>query len=61
MVEKKRVCKECGTLTLEKECPTCSSKSFVDKYKGRVVILDEQSDIAKRLNIEKKGNYAMKY
>jgi RNA polymerase subunit RPABC4/transcription elongation factor Spt4 len=62
MVDKKKVCKDCGALTAEKVCPICSSKNLADKYKGTVVIFDsENSEVAKRLKIEKSGTYALKY
>jgi len=60
---KKRVCKECGRLIIEeKNCPICKSNQIVDKYKGRVLILDaENSEIAEKINAKENGNYAMKY
>ena len=61
MVDKKKVCKECGALTKEKVCEICKSNNLADKYKGTVVILSEDSEVAKKLNIEKKGMYALKY
>ena len=61
MVVKKKACKECKALTLEKECPICGSKNLAEKYKGNVIVLDAgKSEIAKKLNIEKEGNYALK-
>jgi DNA-directed RNA polymerase subunit E" len=61
MVTKKKACKDCKTITTQKECPQCGSKSLSEKYKGNVIILDEKnSEIAKKLNIEKKGDYALK-
>ncbi len=62
MVEKKKACKECGYLTLEKECPNCGSNQFVEKYKGRVVVLNaKESEIAEKLEIKNNGQFALKY
>ena len=63
MANKKKVCKECGRLA-ENEliCPNCKSKTFLEKYKGRVLIIDaKNSEIAKKIQAEHNGNYAMKY
>lgn len=63
MVIKKRVCKECGRLVKdEKSCPACKSNQIVDKYKGRVLVIDvKNSEIAKKVNAKHNGNYAIKY
>lgn len=62
MIEKKKVCKDCGMLTVEKKCPNCGSQHLMDKYKGRVIVLDEaKSEVAKKLKITQKGAYALKY
>lgn len=61
MVEKKKVCKECGRLNTNNKC-ICGSNSFLEKYKGQVIILNaKQSDIAKKLNILDNGEFALKY
>lgn len=62
MANKKKVCKECGFLTEEKECPNCKSNQLQEKYKGIVYILDaENSNVAEKLNKKNKGIYALKY
>ena len=62
MVEKNKACKECGYLTLEKECPSCKGKVFLEKYKGKVLILDSKnSTVAKKLDIKNNGAFALKY
>lgn len=59
---KDKVCKQCGFLTQESECPNCGSKYFLDKFKGRVLILDPvNSDIAEKLDIKTNGKFALKY
>lgn len=64
MAEKQKVCKECGFINAGsmKKCENCGSNQFVDKYKGRVLVLrGEESEVAKKLNIENNGAYALKY
>lgn len=62
MAEKLKACKECGHLTIEKECPICKNKNFADKYKGNAVILNaKDSIIAQKLDIKNNGKYALKY
>lgn len=55
-------CKECGCITTEKECPNCHNKQFVEKFKGRMYIFDEDhSHIATHLKRPGKGTFAIKY
>ena len=63
MATKNRVCKNCGKLVVEeRECPACKSNQIVDKYKGRVVVMDvKKSEIGKKINAKQNGNYAIKY
>ncbi|MDA3855485.1 MAG: DNA-directed RNA polymerase subunit E'' [Candidatus Woesearchaeota archaeon] len=62
MVNKKKVCKECGFLTEEKNCPNCKSNQLQEKYKGTVYILDaKESEVAKKIDKSNKGIYALKY
>ena len=61
MAIKKRVCKSCGYFTEDKECPLCGSNSFIEKYKGKVVIFEEDSIVAEKLQIKNKGMFAMKF
>ena len=58
---KLKACKECRTIFEGDKCPKCSSQSFSDSWKGRVVVMNpEQSDVAKKLKIEEKGTFAIK-
>ncbi len=59
---KSKACKICKTIfeTGEK-CPKCESKESTESFKGRVVVLNpEKSEIAKKLNLKEKGNFAIK-
>jgi DNA-directed RNA polymerase subunit E" len=42
-------------------CPVCKSTSLSDDWSGYVIVLDpKDSKIAKRLNINQPGKYALK-
>ena len=57
----KKVCKKCKLFVTGSECPLCHSKDFTENWKGKIIILDaERSEIAKKLNIKSKGEYAIK-
>jgi len=62
MAAKDKTCKECGNLTMDKVCPICGNNQFLDKHKGKVVVLDcDNSEIAKKVNIGANGKFALKY
>ena len=59
---KSKACRICNAIyeTGEK-CPKCGAKEFTDAFKGRIVILDaEKSEIANKINLKEKGNFAIK-
>lgn len=57
----RKVCKKCKLFVEGHECPICHGKEFTETWKGRLFILDaNQSEIAKKLNITVKGEYAIK-
>ena len=42
-------------------CPICKGNEFTDNWKGRIHVLDSnKSEIAKKLGIKVKGEYAIK-
>ncbi len=59
---KSKACKICNTIFESGEkCPKCESKENTEAYKGRIVVLDpEKSEIAIKLNLKDKGNFAIK-
>jgi|TARA_Y100000310_G_C20405123_1_gene679310 DNA-directed RNA polymerase subunit E" len=58
---KQRACKVCKTIYEGTKCPECGSKEFIENFKGKIYVLNpEKSEIAKKLKIEKKGNFAIK-
>jgi DNA-directed RNA polymerase subunit E" len=62
MASKEKACKLCKKIYEEGiKCPACDSKEFTESFKGRIYIKDpEKSEIAKRLNIAGKGEFAVK-
>jgi DNA-directed RNA polymerase subunit E" len=58
---KQKACKICNTIYEDDKCPKCGSKESTDNFKGRIVVLNpEQSEIASKLNLKSKGNFAIK-
>ncbi|EFK95394.1 DNA-directed RNA polymerase, RpoE2, archaeal [sediment metagenome] len=58
---KKQACKHCKLFYEGEECPNCKSTQTVTNWKGRINILDiKNSDIAKKIGVEKEGEYAIK-
>lgn len=58
---KKKVCKKCKIFVEGPECPICKGNSFTQNWQGRIFIADSnKSDIAKKIGIKIKGEYAIK-
>lgn len=59
---KQKACKICKIIyETGDKCPKCGSKESTESFKGRMVVLDpEKSEIAKKLNLKDKGNFAIK-
>ncbi|MCK9595948.1 hypothetical protein M0R19_02065 [Candidatus Pacearchaeota archaeon] len=58
---KPRACKFCNTIFEEEKCPKCSSKESTESFKGRIIVINpEKSEIAQKLNLKDKGNFAIK-
>ena len=58
---KSKACKICKRIYEGDKCPSCDSKESTDSFKGRVIIMNPgKSEIAKKLNIKEKGNFAIK-
>jgi len=57
-----KACRDCHRIIEgEKSVCKCGSNSISKDWSGYVVIIDpEESEIAKRLEIKKKGRYALK-
>ncbi len=58
---KEKACKLCKTIYEGETCPKCGSKESTEGFKGRVIVTNpEKSEIAQKLNIKEKGNFAIK-
>ena len=58
---KKKACKNCKMFVEGDECPSCKTAQFATNWKGRLYIIDaNKSEIAKKIGIEVKGEYAIK-
>ncbi len=60
-MSKKKVCKSCKAFYHGEICPICKSNQTAAVWQGRINILDaNKSDIAKKMGIGIKGEYAIK-
>jgi len=59
MARRTQVCRNCRRFTTEKVCPVCKSTSLSTSWKGIVIIIDTESEIAKTLEIDEPGKYAL--
>jgi len=58
---KPKACKICNTIYEDDRCPKCESRESTDNFKGRIVVLNpELSEIASKLKLKSKGNFAIK-
>ena len=58
---KKKACKKCKIFVDGSECPICKGSNLSTNWQGRISILDpDKSDIAKKIGIAVKGEYAIK-
>ena len=57
----RKICKKCKIFVKKETCPICKGNQFSETFKGRITIIDpEKSEIAKKINITVKGEYAIK-
>lgn len=56
----KKACKKCRIIVEGGNCPICGGNQFSESWKGRIVVLSEQSEIAKKINLKGKGEFAVK-
>lgn len=58
---KRKVCKKCKLFVEGGECPVCKGNQFLTNWKGRIAVIDaEKSEIAEKMDIKVKGEYAIK-
>ena len=57
----KKVCKKCKLFVTGNKCPICQGNAFTENWKGKLIIIDtNKSEIAEKLGIKAKGEYAVK-
>ena len=59
----RKVCKKCLVFVQGPECPLCKAKGnqLTTNWQGRIAVMDaNKSKIAKEINIDVKGEYALK-
>jgi len=60
-MSKKKACKRCKLFVEEDTCPQCGTSSFTNSWQGRLYVTDVNgSEIAQKLGIKLKGEYAVK-
>ena len=58
---KKKVCKQCKLFYEGSECPQCKGSQTAVSWQGRINFIDtNKSEIAKKIGIKVKGEYALK-
>lgn len=58
-----KACRSCKTLVDRDTeiCPTCGSRDFTEEWNGvAIVVKPEDSEIASKLELPRKGRYAIK-
>lgn len=55
-----KACPSCRRLTKGNICPICKNSSVTKSWKGVIVVLDAESEIAKEAGITAPGKYAVK-
>ncbi len=59
MAKKLQVCRNCRRFTTSSACESCKSTNLSTSWKGMVVIVDVNSEIAKTLKVNEPGKYAL--
>ena len=58
---KQKACRVCNRIYEGGKCPGCGSEESTENFKGRIVVLNsEKSEIAQKLKLKGKGNFAFK-
>ncbi|HLC78103.1 MAG TPA: transcription elongation factor subunit Spt4 [Candidatus Nanoarchaeia archaeon] len=57
-----KACKICNRVyETGDKCPDCGARESTDSFKGRIFLINsEKSDIAQKLKLKGKGNFAIK-
>ena len=61
MATEKKVCKKCKSFVEGEKCLICEGTQFGETWKGKLFVnKPEESELAKKMGITKKGVYAIK-
>ena len=56
----KKACRRCKLLVEGAAKCSCGSNQLAEIWKGRIIIFSKESEIAKKLDYDKPGEYAIK-
>ena len=57
----RKVCKHCKIFVAGDVCPICGKSDFTTNWQGRIAVIDPvKSEVAKKIGITRKGDYALK-
>jgi len=56
----KKACKNCKIFVKGNQCPVCKGDKFTTSWKGRIIILNTNSEIAQKIGAKEIGEYALK-
>ena len=57
----RKVCKTCRIFVEGPTCPLCKGNQFSESWKGRIFLSNsEKSEVAQKVEIKAKGEYAIK-
>ncbi len=57
----RKACRKCKAIFEGQQCPVCKGNQSSESWKGRIIVLDlENSEIAKKIKIPSKGEFAIK-
>jgi len=60
-MSKQKSCLDCRRIFEGEHCPICGSSAASESFKGRIFIFNtEDSEIAKNMKINQKGEFAIK-
>jgi len=58
---KQKACKICSSIFEGEKCPKCDSRESTESFKGRIMVMNlEKSEIAQKLKLKSKGEFAIK-
>jgi DNA-directed RNA polymerase subunit E" len=55
-----KACKSCRRLLKGNVCPACKSSELTASWKGTLVVVNPESEMAKEIGITSPGKYAVK-